>query len=491
MAKFIRAAIFIALIFSTRSAFAACHVVTQSGSGSKSGADWNNALAGLPSTLTRGDVYYLADGSYGSYSFTTSTSGTTVSEVRKAQSYDHCTDTGWNAGTMGASQAVFTGFGVSASYVTVNGNGTSTVQGCGGAPGASVTANPPNPADCGIKIDNSGCSGGADACDGPIAIGNFSTASAVTGYTFEYVEEKGNGVNNSGRMEIWAPFNRGNPNNGGTFTHMYMHNAGCVYFQNGGDGRHVSYSYFWGTEIDGAPGGACHGQYSFYDLTDSNGTEDHNIYRDIAGTAVHTFAQGGGTHTGWVYYDNIYYYSNPQAFWAPATTGGIVNCINAAVVCNNFKFYQNTIAHVGYSTGGLGSGSANLGNYASATGTGWVVENNLWYDDPSGVVWLGGSATSDHNSCLNSTSGACLSGASGHTADVVSTSSPNPFANASGGNFTLTSDNAVWNNRTALAAPYSTDAAGSPFTTDRGAYEFSGSVALAPQPPTGLHVTVQ
>ena len=72
------------------SAYASCHVVTPTGSGSKTGADWSNAYAGPPATLIRGDVYYLADGTYGAYTFNTPpASGTTTVEIRKAQSYDN------------------------------------------------------------------------------------------------------------------------------------------------------------------------------------------------------------------------------------------------------------------------------------------------------------------------------------------------------------------------------------------------------------------
>src|SRR5580693_8886409 len=81
-----------------------CLVVSPSGSGSHTGADWNNALAGLPSTLVRGDIYYLADGTYGQYSVS-SASGSGWIEIRKAQSYDNCTATGWNTSTMGSAQA--------------------------------------------------------------------------------------------------------------------------------------------------------------------------------------------------------------------------------------------------------------------------------------------------------------------------------------------------------------------------------------------------
>src|ERR1035437_7513401 len=98
MARILRTAIFIAFIFSTSSVFAACHTVTPTGSGSKTGADWNNAYARLPATLTRGEIYYLADGTYPPYTFNTAVSGTTTVEIRKAQSYDNCTATGWNTG---------------------------------------------------------------------------------------------------------------------------------------------------------------------------------------------------------------------------------------------------------------------------------------------------------------------------------------------------------------------------------------------------------
>ena len=42
------------------SSYAACHVVRQGGTGAKSGTDWNNALPDLPSSLVRGDIYYMA-----------------------------------------------------------------------------------------------------------------------------------------------------------------------------------------------------------------------------------------------------------------------------------------------------------------------------------------------------------------------------------------------------------------------------------------------
>ena len=53
-----------------------------------------------------------------------------------------------------------------------------------------------------------------------------------------------------------------------------------------------------------------HGQYSFSNGNDSNSIEHHNVYRDITGTAIWTFAAGGGTHTNWQFYDNIIWDTN-------------------------------------------------------------------------------------------------------------------------------------------------------------------------------------
>ena len=78
MRRFLQLAIFSLLSLPM---FAACHAVSASGAGSHTGADWNNSYAGIPGTLTRGDIYYLADGSYGSYSFSQATSGTTTYRV--------------------------------------------------------------------------------------------------------------------------------------------------------------------------------------------------------------------------------------------------------------------------------------------------------------------------------------------------------------------------------------------------------------------------
>lgn len=454
-------------------AFAACHVVTPSGSGSKTGADWNNAYAGLPATLVRGDIYYLADGTYPAYAFNTAVSGTTTIEVRKAQSYDNCTSTGWNTSTMGSAQAVFQYsstsnlFNFTSSYFIVNGNGTQAAIGCGGAPGSTMSSSPPTVADCGIKLDMTTCtSGSANSCNGAISM----STSNVTHITVKYLEYAGVGNNSSEEFVIFAPYSGATAY---TYSHLYMHNAGCVYMQDGLDTTTVGFSYFWGTQSSAA---GCHGQAVFDDLNDSNSVFHDNVFRDIDGTAVWTFALSAGTHTGWEFYNNVIWQTTPAS---GNLENGAIACINSGVNCNGFVYVQNTTINC---NSVCGIHNENTGSY--------TVENNLWYlnsgnsfgSGTGGInldVGTGGTYTEDYNSFLQS--GTSNAGTGPH--DVTDASAPNPFVNWPGGNFNLASENSDWTNRLALGAPYTTDPNGSTRTTDRGAYQYPAQV---PQPATDL-----
>jgi hypothetical protein len=445
------------------SAFAACHTVTSSGSGSNTGADWNNAYAGIPSSLVRGDIYYLADGTYPAFTFNTAASGTTTVEIRKAQSYDNCTSTGWNTSTMGSAQAVFHRvFNVSAPYLILNGNGKQTAQGCGGAPGPTIAGAPPTPSDCGIKIDDTSCTSNC--------IGVVSVSSGP--FTFEYVEFLGNS-NHSANEDNFVFAGGSSPS---TYKHIYGHNTGAVYFQYGCNQRTVEYSYFWGTEIQGATADGTHGQYSYCGNTDSNGVEANNVYRDITGTAVWTFAYPDNTHTGWVFYNNVIF--NSTSYTGGSLTLGWLS--DGLIACINFTFAQNTIINAGDSSG---INNENSGSY--------IVENNLWYGITHGSISFnvgsGGSYTQNHNSFIASGS-SCPSG----TGNVCDESGANPFVSWTTNNFNLASDNNDENNRLALGSPFTVDVNGTAFTTDRGAYQYAGAgVGTGPNPPSGLTATVQ
>jgi hypothetical protein len=100
---------------------AANHNVRPGAGGTGSGADWTNAYTSLPGTLVRGDTYFLADGTYGSYAFDDAIVGTNLITIKKAvptgtvtpegvtlaMAEAHGTDTGWSD-TFGDGEAVFT-----------------------------------------------------------------------------------------------------------------------------------------------------------------------------------------------------------------------------------------------------------------------------------------------------------------------------------------------------------------------------------------------
>jgi hypothetical protein len=455
-------------------AFAVCHAVTPAGSGSKSGANWSNAFAGLPAKLVRGDIYYLGDGGYPGYSFSTPPSGTSRIEIRKAQSYDHCNGTGWDPGTMGSLQAVFQFaqaepvIAVGTSYVTIDGNGRSTAAGCGGAgaAGTNRTQSPPKPVDCGIKIDNSTCTSAApDACDSPIKIAEAN----VRHLTLKHVEALGTGNNSAETMMIFAPYEGDGDER---YEHLYMHNAGCVYIQNGQRDGTVSDSYFWGNRTASA---GCHGQASFSSGAESNTTYAGNVFRDISGTAIWTFAANSTIHDGWNFYNNVIW-NDTQA--EGELEDGIIACINPETVCTNFMVVQNTMVNLNYSTGTVFS---NAGGSISFL-------NNLWYlnqgndGTPGGVAFAmaGSTLIEDYNSILRSSSR--LLGSGVH--DVNDGAAPDPFVNWKGGNFNLAAENKDWTNRLGLSSPFTTDANGRTRTTDRGAYQNPPSADAAGGPAT-------
>ena len=447
---------FLFCVYAPTELFAAVHAVSVSGSGSANGTNWSNAFAGLPGTLTRGDIYYLADGTYSSYTFNTATSGTTVSEIRKAQSYDFGGMSGWNTATMGSAQAIMPDINVQGSYLTINGNGTLTVPGCGGAPAATMTTTPPpTPTDCGIAFNGSGAQ-------------QIFINGAQSNLIVKYVEFIGTGNNGT---ETFIIFNgAGGGGSSLTVNHTYGHNAGCVYIQDIGNNSLVSFSYFWGTQS-----GSCHGQAEFEVGGTNNGVRHDNVLRDILGTAIWTFAQSGtGTANNWQFYNNVIWHTTTSTGQAQ---NGVIACINSGVQCTNFTYVQNTVINCHYACGILdenGNGS-------------YTIENNLWYlnkgdggggsaGSPGGIPSLPG--TEDHNSAIQSGS----SSIGGGTGNVVDASGPNPFVNWPNGNFNIASENSDWTNRVSLGAPYTVDVAGTTFTTDRGAYQFVSAALPIPAP---------
>ncbi|MFP4112142.1 MAG: hypothetical protein ACLFUO_04010 [Candidatus Woesearchaeota archaeon] len=91
-------------------------------SGNNDGSDWNNAYTELPDNLERGATHYIADGTYPSYDFDDSPSGTNLIKIKKATMSDHGSSTGWQD-SFGDGKTVFSPISFSQPYYYVDGNG--------------------------------------------------------------------------------------------------------------------------------------------------------------------------------------------------------------------------------------------------------------------------------------------------------------------------------------------------------------------------------
>jgi len=82
--------------------------VVPGGTGARDGSDWANALDGLPGSLMRDHLYWIAAGSYGTSrrTFDDPESGSLGITIRKATAAMHGTETGWDP-TFGDGQANF------------------------------------------------------------------------------------------------------------------------------------------------------------------------------------------------------------------------------------------------------------------------------------------------------------------------------------------------------------------------------------------------
>ena len=95
----------LAVTLSSPLSHAAKHYI-RAGATGKTCADWGiNACGDLPAGLVRGDIYYVAAGTYAMHLFKDADSGSTIIRVQAATITDHGAETGWNNAYQG--QATF------------------------------------------------------------------------------------------------------------------------------------------------------------------------------------------------------------------------------------------------------------------------------------------------------------------------------------------------------------------------------------------------
>lgn len=114
----------LALLLFCGNVCAADWYVRSAATGTATGTDWTNAFTVLPTTLIRGDTYFIATGAYPGRVFDTAASGTSVITIKGATVADHGTNTGWNnTYSVATTQAVWTsGVEFNTSYWVFDGN---------------------------------------------------------------------------------------------------------------------------------------------------------------------------------------------------------------------------------------------------------------------------------------------------------------------------------------------------------------------------------
>lgn len=389
--------------------------------GTGDGSAWDNALDSLPSSLTRGNTYYIADGTYPAYTFDDAASGTTLITIKKATVADHGVATGW-LDTYGDGTATFTGeLAFATDYWVFDG----------------VTR---NEADWKEQVY------GFRVQDSIVLshLGNFPPG--ADHITVRYVDV-GGAVGSTYPSIEGEPFYilNANPATDFTISRCFIHN--CTLIQLAGvDGITIEYCYFMDMWAKEAIRGAA---------TAKNGVIRYNIFEDTTqdtgvpgdeGTAPIAIWDGdsAGDFDNWEIYGNLFFDTTTIEHSGGAIVVGGNGGSWAGVAANNVKIYNNTIA------GFLGDFSANI---LINGGTGNESSNNLW-----------------HN-CIGTPSSSPNTATNGETASDI-------FVSVASGDFRLAEESAAG---TTLAAPYDVDmdgvTRGSSGNWSRGAFQFTDGAA--------------
>jgi hypothetical protein len=436
------------MLFAPGACFAANHFVRPGATGTGSGADWANAYTNLPNSLTRGDTYYLAAGTYASHTFNDSTSGTTTITLVKATVASHGTATGWSD-TYGAGRADFAGWQIYTNYYVFNGVSRNSDWYLGTLDQYGIRV-------ANTRVDNGSGTGGNNL-------------------TFTYVDFHGGGRDTGSGDDVIYGLT-GNSNL--TFQYCALHDSDRTIFLMRGNWQNLMVDHSYIARNTSTP--ANHGE--MLSMTESTNVQwSFNVMEDIEGTA---FIAGlnNGVAANWNIYGNVAFHSAAYIADTGRVAGhnygvaGFIFCANDTSqnnTCNNFVVYNNTF----YTIQGTYSG------VVIQQGSGGIVENNIWYSSVRTNNSFNG--TIDYNWYFNTVQ-------DGDTAahKTVCSSNCNIFVgdNATNTNFRLSVDTPTG---LVLAAPFNVDAdgnvRGANGTWDRGAYQF-GSGAALPNPMTQLSV---
>lgn len=421
------------------SAQAADVYVRVGATGSQNGSDWNNAYTSLPTTLVRGNVYYIADGTYTGRTFNTATNGTALITIKKATIADHGSSTGWND-TYGDGQAAFSGmFDFTTSYWLIDGQ-------TGGGHGSWNTG-------FGFKITETRDSN---------AIIRVNYSGRADNITVRHVDMQGKGsVSSQGGYYSNDGLAIYNGASNVTLSHAWMHGIGrCPVFIIGASNtllEHIYVQSYNGSSSTHSEVMST-GQATMGDLT-----WRYNLVTDIKSTGGLMWDNNTNPSAHMYVYGNIFYKSAGVSWeQANGVIGGWTG--NNGEEFRNVWVYNNTFINVDQQS---------LSTFPNVY-SGNIAINNLFYNSNSPD--FGKFDTHNYNHFINS-------GGTHSEANGTSATSGDPFVDYVNLDFRLKAPTTAG---TSLPSPYNLDPTGttrgSDGVWDRGAFEFGGNTS-SPLPP--------
>lgn len=419
-----------------------------SATGSGNGSDWNNQADFDTLSLTRGNTYFLADGTYTGKTLNTANSGSTRIIIKKAVESDHGSATGWTS-TLGDGRATFSG-GVNllTDFYTISGQsrdeGDWSSQTAYKIKIPSITSNTAAFGSVSddiileyIEIGEDYGTTNLEAYGDLIYVGGFTEKASNWIIRRNYLHN-GRTIGQINNVEnfLWE-YNFMGPN--WEKTGIRHHSGDCTDVV-------IRYNMFRNS---------CQGNGAF-DETANSCTAIVGFYGD---------GDGVQAYTGALIYGNVFWDQGDIDFTdAAVLMTGSHGSGPSLDTCSGCNIHNNTFVGMGKNNvmGDFGNASIRF----EGANSGSVAHNNIWYDIGTiGMTVACGAATCSNNTFSGLTSG--------------------NFVSVGTQNFRLTGAIAG----TSLSSPYNQDmdgvTRGADGTFDRGAFEFDEG-GEPPPPPTGL-----
>ncbi|MBD3244254.1 MAG: hypothetical protein GF331_26920 [Chitinivibrionales bacterium] len=325
---------------------AATHYVRAGATGSATGNDWHNAYPAVPTTLTRGDTFFIAAGTYGDLCL--DDPGEATISLLKATGDSHGTDNGWRS-EYGTGVARFSSIDCFAGNYIIDGQS-------GGGPGSWFDGH-------GFEIlfESTG----------------FFFAEPVENIAIRHVLVHSPSITNRGtaiKGTVGSVTNL-------TVSHCAVHTfEGPHFHAKGWQNVLIERNYFG--HNNSTP--EWHAEF-WSDLGNTNIQFRHNLFENIEGTAVFAGVNSGDSRD-WSIHGNVFYRCTYLMMFC-YESGSSSNKSTAT----GFRIYNNTVVGPGEGTIGIDRGSDN------------IVSNNLYYNikEPQGYVVLRGATfkSNQFNDC--------------------------------------------------------------------------------------------